>query len=163
MAKADILDKINLHCGADIRNGWINVDTKIPDHSNFSQDERFAIGDYSTLDTLVEDNSLSEIVLSQPINIISPVTMIEFLATANKKLKTGGKLTIWFIDIRTVGLNIYNGKLDLEQAHMLLFGRNYELKNIMTIGVITSAANYAGFKVDIISPNEYFVTLELIK
>lgn len=147
----------------DIRNGYINAGMVPPPKESFRQDEIFVVANENNLDIVAEDGTLKEIVFSPPINSLSPSIVVEFISNCYKKLSKEGVLKLWIIDIRTVGLALYNGLLDLEQAHQLIFGKHYELKNLMDIGVIVAACKHIGFSIDSIAPNAYFATVEVKK
>lgn len=86
--------KINLGCGADYREGYINVDDW--SMSDCKCDIKTSIFDYKC-----EPNSVDEILLSHVAMYIRPDEMFRLLSNCYQWLKKGG-----FIEIETIDLDI---------------------------------------------------------
>lgn len=155
--------KLNLECGNDIRNGYINISFNIGDVSNVPENTKIIPGNFRNLDPLIEDESVEEIVFNPTLNTISPKEIVGILTHWSTKLRPSGTLLVKFYDVRRIGQSAHYGTLSLQELHGLLLGHNYENKTVMDVAVVKTVADVTGYDIESISPTEYLVTVELKK
>ena len=88
--------KINLGCGYDYRNGYINVDNQ----KMFPDAKVDVISDIKEFD--VEDGTVKEILLSHVVMYFRPEELHPLLLKLHGWLKEGGRLVIETIDLKKV-------------------------------------------------------------
>lgn len=157
--------KINLECGNNWRNGYLNISSWIPSDIPEDLPEETAIisGQSGNLDPVVEDNSAQEIVFNPPFNIVKPNDILDVLQHWQKKLKDGGILKIYFIDIRLSSRFIYSGELKLQDVHNIIFGANKEYESVIETEIMREVLSAIKFKILSISHKQFFVTIEAQK
>src|SRR3712207_4192008 len=105
--------KINLECGNDIRNGYVNVTSwplqELPD--DLPDNTNIVVGNPLNLDPVFENDSAEEIVFSRLFNVIHPNHIIPALEHWHDKLAKDGLLKLSFVDIRLVSKFIHSGQL----------------------------------------------------
>ncbi len=152
---------IKLNINGSPLNGWINISDKIVNPELVKNGETFVPGNTENLDFIVEDATVDEILFGQPINSLTPDNIVNYLQMYAKKLKVGGLLNIYFVDIRKVGLGLYNSSLQLDQAHELIFGLQNDNRSLVDTQTVLALSEKMGFKVDLISPNGYLIKFTL--
>ncbi len=98
--------KLNLGCGYDYREGYINIDIDPKNKADLHID---------ILDFGAQDYSVSEILMSHVAMYIRPEEMSELLKRCHAWLKRGGKLDVETIDLDIVmdyATNPFEGKVD---------------------------------------------------
>lgn len=154
--------RVNLECGNDIRMGYCNVNN-MPVDPKLINDEKFVLGNYKNLDELFDDNTVDEIIFNPKLNVVEPEAFVPTIEGWKKKLKIGGRLIIGFTDIRLLSREIHRGNIDLQGVHNLIFGDNNEYKNVMDLGVCQAVMTDLGFSIDIISPKDFSVSMEMTR
>jgi len=113
--------RLNLGCGKDIRYGYVNVDIIQKDQS-----ENYKIGDMRTLDWLVDDGVVDEIVALDCLEYIELSQIqgvVEHWAT---KLKQGGMLKILIPDVFAISRAFSQGQFSLQEFNTIVFGTQNE-------------------------------------
>jgi hypothetical protein len=155
--------KLNLQCGTNLRNGWINVNSHPINIEQTTEEVKFHIGDYRNLDSLVEDNSVEEIVFSQPMNVVKANEVIPILSNWRKKLKISSKLTISIFDTRRVARALYMSDISLADAHIYLLGANNEFQSIVDTNIERTVLEQCGFVIDSINIDGLISTITSVK
>lgn len=111
--------KLNLGCGADIRNGYINIDRLPPGQS---PSNIYKQGDIQSLDWITEDNTVNEIValdclIYLPTNIIK-----QALINWVQKLSVGGILKILVPDCHAIAKSFSQGQFSLQEYSQMVLG-----------------------------------------
>lgn len=110
------MKRLNLGCGNDIRNGFVNVDRLPGKADNYKQ------GDIQSLDWLVEDDSVDEIVALDCLEYISPKNIKSTLENWVKKLSTGGVMKILVPDCHLAAKSFVQGQLNIQEYQVIVFG-----------------------------------------
>jgi len=154
--------KLNLQCGNLLRNGCLNINTfSLPIHENVTEDTLFAIGDYKNIQPVVKDQKFEEIIFNPPFNIIEPAAILDYLNYLKGFLTENGILKIFFIDIRRVARALQCDEISLKDAHVLIFGLNYEQINLMEANIMRSVAKDLDFVIENMSMKDFYSTFEL--
>jgi predicted SAM-dependent methyltransferase len=111
--------KINLGCGSDIRNGYLNVD-KIP-QGQISENV-YRQGDIASLDWLVEDESVEVIIAIDCLEYLPKNTVVESINNWARKLAQNGCLKILVPDCYAVACSFAKGQFSLEEYSTILLG-----------------------------------------
>jgi predicted SAM-dependent methyltransferase len=98
--------KINLECGPDVRNGYINTD------SIANKDPTVKTCLMDNLDDICPNDFADEIIAGFALNMIPWTRVDKVLKHWHAKLKNDGLLKITFPEIRQVGRLIYTGQLN---------------------------------------------------
>jgi hypothetical protein len=156
--------KINLECDSDVRSGYININPTIPQGIDFSSGIKFSLGNYKNFGSLVDDNSVEEIIYGKPLNTIVPVEIMTALKTWHSKLKQGAIVKIFFNDIRRISKAIFHGNMPLENVHELILGTpTSPFVSIIDLPILLSAIKDLDFTVDTISPSDFSVSIVIKK
>lgn len=159
------MTKVNLSLGNDIRNGYVNV----VKHPIFEKIEPLpdsgsvVIGDPFNLNPLFEDNSLDEIIFCQPMNVIDSTSLVKTLLHWYSKLKSGGILKCFAIDIRPLAKALSDGSLSLQEGHGYIFGPANQYKCLMDSESLKFIIANLGLSIETVSLRECFVNIEAVK
>lgn len=152
--------KINLECGNDLRNGYLNIHSSpVPETEGFE----FRVGDYRNLDGVVEDEHADEIVATNLMNKMPPEVSVHTLIHWKEKLKIGGVLKLVAIDIRQVCREGHVGSMSLLDLHQHLFGPNHEFVSLCDTDILRNTLQQHGFKIKSITHGNCSVSIEAIK
>ena len=155
--------KVNLY-GNGLRNGYVNIVNSVPDDLSDVPDNTAVItGDFKNLDPVVEDNQAEELIFNVPLNALLPVDLVPVLEHWNKKLAKDGVLRIGYVDIRRLGKSIHMGELTLQDIDNLVYGPNHQYHCLMDTDVLKTVLKSLGYKINYISPKDFFVTIEARK
>lgn len=111
--------KLNLKCGSDIRAGYVNIDRE---PANQVPPDLYKQGEVNSLDWLVEDEKVDEIVAIDCIEYLPTDTIKGSLANWAKKLISGGTLKILVPDCHAVAKAFWQGQLSLPEYLQITFG-----------------------------------------
>ncbi len=111
--------KVNLGCGNDVRSGYINVD-KMPPGKMPS--DTYRQGDIESLDWLVEDGSIEEIIALDCLEYLQVAVMKNALLNWVEKLTQGGVLKILVPDCHSVAKAFAQGQFNLPEYNTIMFG-----------------------------------------
>ena len=111
--------KVNLGCGNDMRSGYINVD-KMPQGK--MPPDTYRQGDIGSIDWLVEDDSVEEIVALDCLEYLTVTVMRNALLNWAQKLTQGGVLKILVPDCHAVAKAFALGQFDLSEYSTIMFG-----------------------------------------
>ncbi len=122
--------KINLGCGQDIRTGYINIDLKPP---GGMPPELYRQGDIRTLDWIVEDGTVEEIIALDCLEYL-PINAVK-LALVNwaQKLSVGGVLKLLVPDCYAIAKAFAQGQFDLQEYSKITFGTQEEMDNRLSM------------------------------
>jgi hypothetical protein len=157
--------KLNLEYGTNIRNGYANVSAWPPQElpKDLPDETSIAVGQAGNLDAVVPDGESEEILFNPVFNLISPAGILPLLQHWHKKLKDGGLLKLYFIDIRLISRFIYNGQLPLQEIHNLIMGPSKQHESVIDTDVMKNALSACGYKINAISHQDFFVSVEASK
>jgi hypothetical protein len=156
--------KLNLECGqTDIQNGYTNVNFNPVQLGQLPEGTQFVIGNYKNLDKIVKDQQAEEIRFVPSVNKIKATEVVTVFQNWHKNLAVGGKVVIWFYDIRHLGRAAHVGDLSLQDLHNCILGANNELQMVVDTAAIKAMAKDVGFTLDLISMNNNIVYVELVK
>jgi predicted SAM-dependent methyltransferase len=127
--------KLNLGCGSDIRNGYINIDRLPPGQV---APDVYRQGDIQTLDWITEDGTVEEILALDCLEYL-PTNVIQ-LALKNwaSKLVSGGTMKILVPDCHAIAKSFANGQFSLAEYSQMTFGTQNGNDNRMSmIDVVT--------------------------
>lgn len=111
--------KLNLGCGTDIRNGYINIDRIVRDDI---PSEIYKQGDIESLDWFIENNTVEEILALDCLEYL-PIDRVQpsLVNWANKLVK-GGVLKILVPDCYAVARSFVYGQFSLQEYATIVFG-----------------------------------------
>ena len=157
--------KLNLEYGTNIRNGYINISAWPPQElpNDLPDETSIVVGQASNLNDVVPDESAEEILFNPVFNLINPAGILPLFQHWHQKLKAGGVLKLYFIDIRLISRFIYSGQLPLQEIHNLIMGPNKQHESIIDTDVMKNALSACGYKIQSISHQDFFVTVEACK
>ncbi len=110
------MKRLNLGCGNDIRNGFVNVDRLSTKSDNYRQ------GDIQSLDWLVEDSTVDEILAIDCLEYIPSKNIKTTVANWINKLSSGGVIKISVPDCHLVAKSFSQGQLSLQEYQVIVFG-----------------------------------------
>lgn len=142
--------KLNLGCGADVRDNYINVDT------NIANNDKIKYADIRNLNAIAGDGVVEEILA---INVLECVKFSEFAHILKHwldKIKSGGEIYIESLDSNMLGLVLLNNLVNMNDVNKMLFGDDkskLSLHNLLTTehqlnqnGFSTTTKGYRGDK-----------------
>jgi hypothetical protein len=110
--------KLNLGCGADFREGWLNVDCR----PLYPPGNEFLCCDVQALDGHVPDGRVSRIVVKDILECLPWREVDAVLVMLGRKLRPGGTLTIRVPDGRAIAREFLHNTLNHRRSQMLLYG-----------------------------------------
>ncbi len=155
--------KLNLQCGLDIRNGYVNVNYGPVQLDEMAENTNVVVGDFRNLDPIVDDGVVEEIIFNPPLGVIAPNDLPDIINHWRKKLKDKGVLKIHAIDIRKVGRAAHSAEVSLQDIHNLIFGPNYEYRTVIDTFVLRGLLSKLGFKVETITTADFVSAFEVVK
>lgn len=154
--------KLNLECGTDLRNGYLNIHSvTVPLNENVTKDTQFVVGYYNQLEPILKGQKVEEIVFNPPMNIFSPENLIGILQYWQQFLTENGIIHIFFIDIRRVARATQLELIPIQETHQLLFGPDYMHKSVIDSNTFKAMVKAIGFDIDSMSIKDFFATFEL--
>ncbi len=111
--------KLNLGCGHDIRTGYINID-KIPQGQ--ASPDIYRQGDIQSLDWLVEDGTVEEIIVIDSLEYLPTAVIKMALINWAKKLSDGGTLKLLVPDCHAISKAFAIGQFNLQQYSNMILG-----------------------------------------
>lgn len=129
--------KLNLGCGKDIRNGYLNLDIvpveaevinkarggSSPD-TRQDDSELFRVQDITNLDDVAEDESVEEILALNILQIFSYKHVFGILNHWISKLQPGGVLKVVVPDIHEQALSLVSGQMDIQNYILSIYGQH---------------------------------------
>lgn len=110
------MKRLNLGCGNDKRIGFVNVDQFPGKSDNYRQ------GDIRSLDWLVEDSTVEEILAIDCLEYIKSRNVNTTVENWAKKLSPGGVMKILVPDCHLVAKSFFQGQLSLKEYQTIMFG-----------------------------------------
>lgn len=124
--------KLNLGCGKDIRNDFVNID-RLPVKS-----DHYEQGDIQSLDWLVEDSTVDEILAIDCLEYLEGNKVKLAIKNWASKLSTGGVIKILVPDGHLVAKSFYQGQLSLQEYQIIMFGtREHNDDRLSVIDAVT--------------------------
>ena len=152
--------KINLECGKDIRNGYVNTNANPALFVGVPEGVNFTVSGYENIDHIAKNGTVDEIIFGPPLNKLNPRTSIGVITGWKEKLKINGIIKFGFYDIRTIGLYAHRGSASLVDLHNTIFGQQNEYRSIMDTDLVINVIKSIGLRMDVISINEHIVNIE---
>mgnify|MGYP001187693939 CR=1 FL=1 len=134
--------KLNLGCGNDIRDGYVNIDLN-------SNHQKVIKGDISNLDIFsLTDNSVDEILAIDVIQYFNYQNIVNVIANWCQKLKSNGSIYIESIDYNMISNMMFYDLLGSEVVNNLLYG-DPGLKGVYNLPSIESLLRNNKMQIDI--------------
>ena len=127
--------KLNLGCGSDLRNGYLNLDivpvkAEVVDKArggnspDTGQDdsELFRVQDITNLDDIAEDDSVEEMLMLDILQVFSHKHVLGILSHCISKLQPGGVLKVVVPDIHEQALALTSGQVDIQHYVLSTYG-----------------------------------------
>lgn len=96
-------------------------------------------------------------------NVLYPAHIVPILEHWHKKIKPNGELVLSYVDIRRLGQFIHSGELSLQQIDGMIYGPNHNYHSLVDTNVLDAVLRGLGYSIKMISPKEFFVTVEAAK
>lgn len=112
--------KLNLGCRDDVRQNYINIDI----HEDKDNNPLYRQGNFDSLDWIVEDKSVEEIVA---LNVLSEIPLAKLGSTISnwsKKLEIGGVLKISIPDIYLLAKSFVHNQMGSAEFLQLVYGKD---------------------------------------
>jgi predicted SAM-dependent methyltransferase len=158
-----VASRINVGCGADVREGWLNVDARPirPD------DETFLCCELLTIDRHVDAGCADEVLAQDILEHFSWRDLPALLAQLTRLLRPGGRLVIQSPDL-DANLRAYlDQQLDLGETQRLLYGdQTYAQnthRNIWSQAAAADRLKAAGLVVEQVQQVGFNVRAEAVK
>lgn len=111
--------KLNLGCGNDVRNGHLNIDRFPPGQAS---PDIYRQGDIGSLDWLVEDGTVDEILAIDCLEYLPTAIIKQALTNWAQKLSSGGILKILVPDCHAIAKSFAQGQFNLQEYSQMIFG-----------------------------------------
>ena len=111
--------KLNLGCGKDIRNGYLNLDI-VPVEG--ADPNLFRQHDITNLDDIAEDDSVEEMLMFNILQVFSHKYVLGILNHWISKLQPGGVLKIVVPDVHEQALSLTSGQVDIQHYMLSTYG-----------------------------------------
>lgn len=118
--------KLNLGCGNDIRIGYVNID-KMPQGQ--TSPDTYKQGDIQSLDWLVEDGTVEEIVAIDSLEYLPTEMIKSALSNWAQKLSPGGTLKLLVPDCHAIAKSFAIGQFSLQQFSTMILGTQKDNDN----------------------------------
>lgn len=151
--------KLNLECGNDVRNGYMNINSE----AIHGVEEDLIVADFRNLDTFVEDESVEEIISNDAVTKLHPAETLRVIEHWSNKLKKGGILEMTYADARSVAREAHIYNISLEEMHSYLLGPSNEKKGLIDVDTCKKLVQSFGLVIDQISYNGCIVHIRVIK
>jgi len=112
--------KLNLGCKDDIRQNYVNIDT----YEDKNNNPLYRQGNFDSLDWIVEDGGVEEIVVLNALNKIPLAKLGLAMNNWSKKLKVGGVLKISIPDVYLLAKNFVNNQMASIEFLQLIYGKD---------------------------------------
>lgn len=122
--------KLNLGCGNDIRSGYINIDL-MPQRQ--TSPDTYRQGDIQSLDWLVEDGSVEEIVAIDSLEYLPTEVIKTALMNWAQKLSPGGTLKLLVPDCHAIAKAFAIGQFSLQQYSNMILGTQKDNDNRLSV------------------------------
>ena len=155
--------KINLEPTNHFREDCINISSNPQVIDNAPENTNVVIGYPNNLTPVVGDQEVEEIVLSKPLNILSPDSAVGTVEHWTNILIQNGKLSFHFLDIRLISKKMALGDFSLTEGHTSIYGNNYEFKSLLDLDIVKQVINRCNLHIQYISTNGVICSLECIK
>jgi predicted SAM-dependent methyltransferase len=122
--------KLNLGCGNDIRSGYLNIDRLPPGQA---PQDVYRQGDIKSLDWLVEEGVVDEIVALDCLEYLPINDVKQALINWAQKLTVGGILKILVPDCHAIAKSFAQGQFNLQEYSQMIFGMQEKEDNRLSI------------------------------
>lgn len=113
--------KLNLGCGSDLRNGYLNLDI-VPVEG--ADPDLFRQHDVTNLDDVAEDDSVEEMLLFNILPVFSFKHVYALMTHWISKLQPGGVLKIVVPDVYERALSLISGQIDIQNYILITYGHH---------------------------------------
>ena len=157
--------KLNLECGYDVRNGYININSKPIelDKIPVPSEAKFYTCYYGNLDPIIGDGEVDELVFSEKLNALAYTEVFEVLKHWIKKIKQTGKIFVNFYDIRLIARDLHLHDLALKDAHNRILGENNKFKMLFDLELLRASSHDLGLDIENVSFDDSVISVELVK
>lgn len=122
--------RLNLGCGADLRSGYVNID-RMPQGQ--MPKDTYRQGDIKSLDWLVEDGAVEEIIAIDSLEYLPTAVVKEALTNWAQKLSPGGTLKLLVPDCYAIAKSFAIGQFGLEQYSEMILGTQKNNDNRLSV------------------------------
>jgi len=122
--------KLNLGCGNDIRSGYINID-RMPQGQ--APSDVYRQGDIQSLDWLVEDGMVDEIVALDSIEYLPTAIVKTSMVNWAQKLSPGGIMKLLVPDCHAISKSFALGQFSLKEFSHMIFGTQENNDNRLSV------------------------------
>lgn len=113
--------KLNIKCGSDVRNGYVNVDNDTTVTGNVNH------GGLESLDWVCEHGDAEEIIAVNALRFIQTDQTDAVLQNWCSKLKDEGTITIQDTDLHLASKSFSNDQIDLQEFSSMIFGLKHNM------------------------------------
>jgi predicted SAM-dependent methyltransferase len=147
--------KLNLGCGDNVIQGYLNIDM-LPKSANVTR------GDIRNLTGIgIQDNSVEEIQAANVLEYLTFSSVGNVLAHWVQKLSKGGSLYIESIDLNVIGTMMAYDQIGIEVINQILYSNN--MQGLYNLTAIESHLNSIGCKTEIKGFRDYKFYLRVTK
>lgn len=150
--------KLNLECGTDLRNGYVNVSSNMINLPKLPPNTTLAFGNFKNLSHILEDDYAEEIIFNKPLNFIDPKDFVPTFKYWKEILSENGIIKVHFCDIRKLGRIIYHENISLQDIHNLLYSGS---RTVIDTDSFLNMAKALEFTVHTLSSQNFIVSAEL--
>lgn len=132
--------KLNLKCGNDVRNGYVNIDPT-------KRGDGITNGNLESLDWLCEDNTVEEILAVGAMRYIDNNNLGNAMANWCKKLRTNGTIKIEATDLFIISKLFAGGQITIEEYTSALYGTDIPFRSSTDIDAVQDKLESLGLSV----------------
>lgn len=119
-----MMTKLNLNCGQDVRNGYLNIDKYQSDLPS----DKYQSGNIDSLDWICDDTSVDEIIAINVLETIPFNQIEEVIKNWARKLSPGGTIKLSIIDLYIIAKLFVEAKISTQDFIGHLWGNNNQTK-----------------------------------
>lgn len=112
-----------------------------------------------SLEDVSEIDTIEEMVITQPLNCMSPQRLMQFFGILRTKMPKGGVLKVSFVDIYKVCHMGHMRIYDAQTLHNNLLGKNNEFLCVLDLELVKAAMVKSSFKCDYIYDDKQSCTV----
>jgi len=138
--------KLNIKCGDDVRNGYVNID-----NDTTVGGEKVRHGGIESIDWVCEDGEAEEVLAINALRFVQTDQTDIVLQNWCNKLNAGGKITIQDTDLHLISKAFANDQIDLNELSATIFGLNHSMPFRSGIDLRSVASKLSSMGLKIVS------------